>query len=116
MLQLVLGSTGSLGSAIVNELTSSGKPVRALVRSPTKARKVFASPDKVELIQGSLEDIRTLDKAFDGVDLFLFDPHVSIDSSDDDLKRLADKVRAKKLVIGSVVARISASTSVRTLS
>ena len=29
---------------------------------------------------------------FDGVDLFLFDPHVSIDSSDDDLKRLADKI------------------------
>ena len=29
---------------------------------------------------------------FDGVDLFLFDPHVSIDSTDDDLKRLADKI------------------------
>src|SRR6476469_3958432 len=26
---------------------------------------------------------------FDGVDLFLFAPHVSIDSSDDDLRRLA---------------------------
>src|SRR5437868_6417676 len=30
---------------------------------------------------------------FDGVDLFLFAPHVDIDSSDDDLKKLADKVR-----------------------
>jgi len=30
---------------------------------------------------------------FDGVDIFLFDPHVNIDSSDDDIKRLADKVR-----------------------
>ena len=29
---------------------------------------------------------------FDGVDLFLFDPHVSIDSTNDDLKRLADKI------------------------
>src|SRR4029077_20073206 len=29
-----------------------------------------------------------------------------IDSSDDDLKRLADKVRAKNLVIGSVVAPV----------
>ena len=29
---------------------------------------------------------------FDGVDLFLFDPHVSIDSTDDDLKQLADKI------------------------
>src|SRR5688572_15403141 len=40
---------------------------------------------------------------FDGVDLFLFDPHVSIDSTDDDLKRLADKIRAKNLVVGSAM-------------
>ncbi|MFO0964185.1 MAG: TIM barrel protein [Gemmataceae bacterium] len=43
---------------------------------------------------------------FDGVDIFLFDPHVNIDSTDDDLKRLADKVRSRKLVIGSVVAPV----------
>jgi len=43
---------------------------------------------------------------FDGVDLFLFAPHVDIDSKDDDLKKLADKVRAKNLVIGSVVAPV----------
>src|SRR5439155_15538252 len=35
---------------------------------------------------------------FDGVDLFLFDPHVSIDSSDDDLKRLAEKIGSRGLV------------------
>src|SRR6476660_8621193 len=43
---------------------------------------------------------------FDGVDLFLFAPHVDIDSSDDDLKVLADKVRSRNLVIGSVVAPV----------
>lgn len=43
---------------------------------------------------------------FDGVDLFLSDPHVSIDSTDDDLKRLADKVRARGFVVGSVVAPV----------
>src|SRR5262245_34037697 len=43
---------------------------------------------------------------FDGVDLFLFDPHVSIDSSDDDLKRLANKIAAKGFVVGSVVAPV----------
>ncbi len=43
---------------------------------------------------------------FDGVDLFLFDPHVSIDSSPEDLKRLADKIRAKHLVVGSLVAPV----------
>ncbi len=43
---------------------------------------------------------------FDGVDLFLFDPHISIDSSEDDLKRLADRIHALNLVVGSVVAPV----------
>jgi sugar phosphate isomerase/epimerase len=47
---------------------------------------------------------------FDGVDLFLFDPHVSIDIGGDGLKSLADKVRARGLVIGSVVAPVWAPT------
>src|SRR5438128_9830682 len=68
-LYLVLGSTGSIGSAIVNELSSTGKPVRALVRNPAKAGKVFANPDKVEFVEGSVEDPQTLQNAFDGVEL-----------------------------------------------
>ena len=43
---------------------------------------------------------------FDGVDLFLFEPHISIDLDDDGIKRLADKIRAKSLVVGSVVAPV----------
>ena len=43
---------------------------------------------------------------FDGVDLFLFDPHVSIDSSDDDLKRLTDRIRRRNLLVGSLVAPV----------
>jgi hypothetical protein len=43
---------------------------------------------------------------FDGVDIFLFEPHISIDVDDDGIKRLADKVRAKGFVVGSVVAPV----------
>ncbi len=43
---------------------------------------------------------------FDGVDLFLSDPHISIDSGKDDLKRLADKLRARNFVAGSLVAPV----------
>jgi hypothetical protein len=43
---------------------------------------------------------------FDGVDLFLFDPHVSIDSTDDDLKRLRDKIASHGFVVGSLVAPV----------
>ncbi len=44
--------------------------------------------------------------SFDGVDLFLFDPHISIDATDDDIKKIADMVGNKGLVIGSVVAPV----------
>src|SRR6185437_13449671 len=43
---------------------------------------------------------------FDGVDLFLFAPHVEIDASDDDLKALADKVRSRGLAVGTVTAPV----------
>jgi sugar phosphate isomerase/epimerase len=43
---------------------------------------------------------------FDGVDLFLFEPHTSIDASNDDLKKLADKVKSMRLRVGSLVAPV----------
>ena len=43
---------------------------------------------------------------FDGVDLFLSLPHTDIDSTDDDLKRLADNIGQRGLVIGSLVAPV----------
>lgn len=47
---------------------------------------------------------------FDGVDLFLSLPHTDIDSSDDDLKVLADKLSSRKLVAGSLVAPVWGGT------
>jgi sugar phosphate isomerase/epimerase len=43
---------------------------------------------------------------FEGVDVFLFDPHVSIDASDDELKALAGKIGGMGLAIGSLVAPV----------
>ncbi len=43
---------------------------------------------------------------FDGVDLGLLDPHISIDMSVDEIKRLADKITKHNLKIGSLVAPI----------
>ncbi|HXG47258.1 MAG TPA: TIM barrel protein [Methylomirabilota bacterium] len=43
---------------------------------------------------------------FDGVDLFLYEPHVSIDLDDDGIKKLADKITDKGFVVGSVVAPV----------
>jgi sugar phosphate isomerase/epimerase len=43
---------------------------------------------------------------FDGVDLFLSLPHTDIDSTDDELKQLADKIAGYGLVAGSLVAPV----------
>jgi sugar phosphate isomerase/epimerase len=43
---------------------------------------------------------------FDGVDLFLFDPHTSIDIDDAGIGRLAEKISSKGFVVGSVVAPV----------
>jgi len=47
---------------------------------------------------------------FDGIDLFLCDPHVSIDSSDADLEALAERARSRSLAIGSLVAPVWGGT------
>jgi sugar phosphate isomerase/epimerase len=47
---------------------------------------------------------------FDGVDLFLSLPHTDIDSSDDDLARLAANISAKGLRAGSLVAPVWGAT------
>jgi sugar phosphate isomerase/epimerase len=43
---------------------------------------------------------------FEGIDYFLFHPHTDPDASDDELRRIADLVASKGLVIGSLVAPV----------
>lgn len=43
---------------------------------------------------------------FDGIDYFLFHPHTDPDASEDDLKKIADQIAEKNLVVGSLVAPI----------
>ena len=44
--------------------------------------------------------------SFDGVDLFLYEPHIDIDISDDELRGIADKIGGKGFKVGSVVAPV----------
>lgn len=45
-------------------------------------------------------------RRFDGVDLFVADPHISIDAGHDDIAKLADKLAGRSLVAGSLVAPV----------
>lgn len=43
---------------------------------------------------------------FDGIDLFLYDPHINIDSSEDEIKNLGEKIADLGLKVGSLVAPV----------
>lgn len=45
-------------------------------------------------------------RKFDGVDLFLFHPHIDPDASEIELRSMADKIAAKGLSVGSLVAPV----------
>ena len=64
----VTGATGLLGNNLVRALLAEGYQVRALVRSPAKARQQFAGVD-LDLISGDLRDVPGFAPALTGVDV-----------------------------------------------
>ena len=61
----VIGATGRLGAPVAKELAKSFK-VRAIVRSPDKAKAML--PSSIEIVQGDLRDVASLRAALDGID------------------------------------------------
>jgi uncharacterized protein YbjT (DUF2867 family) len=71
---LVTGSTGTIGSQVIAKLADSGVDVRALTRSPEKAR----FPQGVTAVKGDLMDVEAMRAALQGVSsLFLLVPNGS---------------------------------------
>jgi uncharacterized protein YbjT (DUF2867 family)/ribosomal protein S18 acetylase RimI-like enzyme len=66
---LVVGATGSIGSLAVEEAIRAGHAVRALVRSPGKARRL---PPGAQAVIGDLTRPETLSGAVEGVDAVVF--------------------------------------------
>lgn len=61
---LVIGATGMLGRPVAERLQAEGFAVRALVRSPERARDLL--PAGIELVQGDVTQPATLARALDG--------------------------------------------------
>ena len=71
---LVTGSTGTIGTQVLNQLQTAGVEVRALTRSPGRA----ALPSGVIPVQGDLGDLDSVRSALNGVStLFLLVPGVA---------------------------------------
>jgi uncharacterized protein YbjT (DUF2867 family) len=69
MTVLVVGATGSIGSLVVEEAIRQGHAVRALVRTPGKARQL---PPEAQVVRGDVTRPETLPGAVDGVDAVVF--------------------------------------------
>jgi uncharacterized protein YbjT (DUF2867 family) len=71
---LVTGSTGVIGKQVLEHLQGSGAEVRALTRTPEKAR----FPAGVSAVQGDLSDLDSMRQAMQGVStLFLLVPNAA---------------------------------------
>ena len=63
---LVIGATGNFGLPVTQALIEHGLEVTAMVRNPEKAAKIL--PPDVDLIQGNLQDINSIERALVGQD------------------------------------------------
>jgi uncharacterized protein YbjT (DUF2867 family) len=68
MTVLVTGGAGFVGNNIIAKLVEQGKPVRAMVRNPDKAKmRLSQFGDKIEIVKGDVTDRASLKPLMDGV-------------------------------------------------
>lgn len=106
---LSVGATGSIGRLVVAEALRQGYKVRALVRSPDKARGL---PSQVQCVIGDLSQPEILTAAVEGVDAIVF-THGS-DGAGKTGARVVDYggVRNVLSALGERTARIALMTAI----
>lgn len=62
---LLTGGTGFLGKHLLEELAQRGEKVRMLVRNPSKVKDL---PSFVEVVEGDVLDVLSIERAMEGVD------------------------------------------------
>ncbi|MES2909932.1 MAG: NAD(P)H-binding protein [Pseudomonadota bacterium] len=77
---VITAPTGGIGQQVLENILTSGQPVRVIARDP--ARLPAHVPDRVEVVQGSHGDAAVLDKAFAGADavFWLLPPNARAES------------------------------------
>jgi uncharacterized protein YbjT (DUF2867 family) len=64
---LVIGATGAQGGAVLRHLTTAGWNVKALVRDPEKPTAKKLAEQGIEIVQGNLNDLPSLEAAMNSV-------------------------------------------------
>lgn len=65
-LVLVLGATGGFGGAMIEALRDAGRPVRALVRNPGRAKRRWGNDAGIEIVAGDVQSRTALIEAAEG--------------------------------------------------
>lgn len=89
----VIGATGRLGAPVATELSKHFQ-VRAIVRSPDKAREML--PPNVEIVKGDLKDIESLRTALNGVDAIYI--NLSTETTDLNLPFYEEREGVKNII------------------
>ncbi|NNE00463.1 MAG: SDR family oxidoreductase [Pirellulaceae bacterium] len=93
------GATGYVGGRLVPKLLGKGLTVRCLVRSPKKLRAFpWCDDERLEVIEGDLDDVETIAAAAVGVDAAYYLVHAMISAGEDYAKR--DRELASNFVAG----------------
>jgi uncharacterized protein YbjT (DUF2867 family) len=73
--------TGQIGHQIVNNILDSGKSIRVIARDPSRLDPKIR--DRVEIVQGSHDDINVITKAFAGAEsvFWLVPPNLSVEDA-----------------------------------
>jgi uncharacterized protein YbjT (DUF2867 family) len=112
MICLITGSTGEIGSRVVQLLLQQGVRPRILVRDAAKARARYQ--DRVYIFVGDLGDSRSLQLALEGADaLFLVNSGPAIPLRDEAVVQTAKAAGVKRLVkLSSMDAQQNVGTGV----
>jgi nucleoside-diphosphate-sugar epimerase len=105
---LVTGATGLAGSHTARALLEAGHEVRAFVRSPDKAKRVFAGWEgsRLETAQGDIGDVASVEAALRGCDGVVHcAAAIAVDAAHDPQALIETNVRGVRNVIGTAVNR-----------
>lgn len=102
---LVTGATGLLGSHTVRALLDSGHAVRAFVRTPEKAKRVFGGQrGPLELVPGDIADVESVRAALEGCDGLVHCAAAVAAGAGQDARRLIEtNVGGARNVVGTAV-------------
>jgi NADH dehydrogenase len=104
---LVVGSTGFLGSNVVQRLTASGKQVRALVRaSSDPSKRALLEASGATLVEGDLKDRASLDRACAGVDTVISTASATVSRGGGDNLETVDRDGQRGLVDAAEAAGV----------